>query len=75
MVNCAIHLQTKAPKLCPICLIGERDRLRRALELQIIRSMANSHLWVCLLCNAKGESWAELIHEPDCPLFQGDVDE
>ena len=72
MINCIKHKDVRAPGLCPICLVEERDRYRRELEYRVIRSMAKSHLWVCLVCDEKDETWQEIVHGPDCIFYDPD---
>ena len=34
--------------------------------------MAKSHLWVCLVCDEKDETWQEIVHGPDCIFYDPD---
>ena len=72
MTNCTKHSDVKASGLCPICLMEECSRYRRELQYRVIRSVAKSHLWVCLICQARGDAWQEIVHRPDCILGESD---
>lgn len=66
MANCAKHINIHTPGLCPVCLIEERDRLRKALEsVEWITDYDGGCYGAYKECPWCGNSRKE-GHAPDC---------
>jgi len=72
--SCEKHIEVRAPGLCPICLIEERDRLRRLIKA--ISTLGRFYILYpidniveCEFCEQrKPLDGRPFVHEDDCPI-------